>query len=142
LEFGGTSWRPSRGLAFPFVAEVSADQFTLALAVALFLLATANRIVRLLLDAALPQWKSGEDTLKGGRILGPLERLIVGAIVLSGDPAAAAIVIAAKSLLRFPEMRKGDDGPGPEAVTEYFLIGTLSSLLIAALMAILVISAG
>lgn len=129
------------GLGFSFVEAVSLDQFVLGVAAALFLLATTNRVVRLVLDAAIPDWASGEDTLKGGRVLGPLERLIVGAIVLAGDPAAAAIVIAAKGLLRFPEIREGD-GPGPEAITEYFLIGTLTSLLIAALLAVLVASAG
>lgn len=131
-----------QNLDFGFVRTVSVDEFTLGLTVALFLLATTNRIVRLVLDAALPEWKSGEQTLKGGRVLGPLERLIVGAIVLAGDPAAAAIVIAAKSLLRFPEIKHSDEDPGPEAVTEYFLIGTLTSLLIAALFAIFVAGAG
>jgi hypothetical protein len=135
-----TDWY--EGLAFPFVKAVSLDQFVLGVAAALFLLATTNRVVRLVLDATLPGWKSGEDTLKGGRVLGPLERVIVGAIVLAGDPAAAAIVIAAKGLLRFPEIREGDDGPGPEAITEYFLIGTLTSLLIAVLLAVLVATAG
>jgi hypothetical protein len=129
-------------LGFSFVRDVSVDEFVLGASASLFLLATTNRVVRLVLDAAIPDWERGEDALKGGRLLGPLERLIVGSIVLAGDPAAAAIVIAAKGLLRFPEIRQNDDGPGPEAVTEYFLIGTLTSLLIAALAAILVAGAG
>lgn len=139
---GGSLQEWYGNLGFRFVQKVSVEEFTLALTASLFLLATTNRIVRLVLDAALPGWKQGESALKGGRVLGPLERVIIGAIVLAGDPAAAALVIAAKGLLRFPEIKEKDGVPGPDAITEYFLIGTLTSLLIAAIMAILVAGVG
>lgn len=141
-EIGGPLEEWYRDLDFGFARVVSVERFTLAVTATLFLLATTNRIVRLVLDAALPDWKQGETALKGGRVLGPLERVIIGAIVLAGDPAAAAIVIAAKGLLRFPEIKEREDMPGPDAITEYFLIGTLTSLLIAATLAILVAGAG
>jgi hypothetical protein len=137
-------------LGFPLTDSVPVDQFLLAASASLFLLATTNRVVRLFLDASLPDWEAaGEEKIKGGRVLGPLERIVIGAIVLAGDPSAAAIVIAAKGLLRFPEIKKEEEveikdergSKGPDAATEYFLIGTLASLSIAALLALLVAAA-
>jgi hypothetical protein len=105
-------------LGFGFVGAVPVDQFILGLSAALFATATVNRIVRLALDAAMGSWERSETALAGGRLLGPLERLIIGAIVLAADPAAAAIVIAAKGLLRFPEIRGGSNGvPTPSPST-------------------------
>lgn len=128
------------GLPFGFVESVSVDQFVLGLSAALFLTASANQIVRLVLGAAAIHWEKGEEKLAGGRVLGPLERLIVASIVLAGDPAAAAIVIASKGLLRFPELRNEGKVPGPDSVTEYFLIGTLTSLFVASVLAALVLA--
>jgi len=129
-------------LGFGFVSALSVDQFVLGVSAVVFMTASGNRIVRLVLDAAGVSWKTSESALKGGRLLGPLERLIVFAILLAGDPAAAAIVITGKGLLRFPEIRSEAREPGPDAVTEYFLIGTFVSLLIASLLAVLVLAAG
>jgi hypothetical protein len=128
-------------LGFGFINSLSADQFVLGLSAVIFMTASGNRIVRLVLDAAGVS-RSSQTALRGGRLLGPLERLIVFAIVLAGDPAAAAIVITGKGLLRFPEIRSEVGSPGPDAVTEYFLIGTFVSLLIASLLAVLVLAAG
>ena len=89
-----------------------------------------------------------EGTLRGGRLLGPMERVIVAAGVVSGGVAAAAFVIAAKGLLRFREIRSvSEDGGGAEQarideVTEYFLVGTFASVLLAAAVGVLVLAAG
>jgi hypothetical protein len=65
-------------------------------------------------------------------------------VILAGDPAAAAIVITAKGLLRFPEINRGSKDErqrsqgekrmSPDENTEYFLIGTIASLLLATLL--------
>jgi hypothetical protein len=127
------------GLDFAFTSHLDVDQFVLACGAALFALASCNRVVVLVLGLAGPTLKEEDSSLKGGRLLGPMERLIVGAAILAGEPAAAAIVIAAKGVLRFPEIQRGQDSPsdrrGPDTNTEYFLIGTLSSLLLAAVLA-------
>lgn len=139
-------------LRLDFVEEVTVGQFVLAGGAFLFALATSNRIVIDALALTDVETTEVQSPLKGGRFLGPMERLIVGAVIVAGDPAAAAIVIAAKGLLRFPEItRKRSDGestgdddvntkppPGPDENTEYFLIGTFSSLIVAAVLAILV----
>lgn len=144
---GGSLQRWYANLGFGFREDVPVDQFILALGVVVFLTASANRVVRYVLDAAVKKWERSEGVLAGGRILGPLERLIVAAIVLAGDPAAAAIVVTGKGLLRFPEIRADKDreptrvGPGPDLVTEYFLIGTFTSLVVAVALAVVVLAA-
>lgn len=129
-------------LSFGFTASLPADQFVIGLTSVLFMTASGNRVVRLVLDGAGVSRRTSESALKGGRLLGPLERLIVFAIVLAGDPAAAAIVVTGKGLLRFPEIRSEARQPGPDSVTEYFLIGTFVSLLIASALAVVVLAAG
>ncbi len=140
------------GLAFSFVTEIGVEQFVLGCCAALFAVASCNRIVVLVLGLAATSLEEGESRLKGGRFLGPMERIIVGAAILGGNPAAAAIVIAAKGLLRFPEIHQGfgsradeeakSERLDPDANTEYFLIGTLSSLLLAGALAICVSGSG
>jgi len=81
------------------------------------------------------------DRLKGGRLLGPMERLVILGLGLAGEFGAAGIVIAAKGLLRFPEIQAAarnnasggyPGGPaGIDDVTEYFLVGSFVSWLIA-----------
>jgi hypothetical protein len=131
-------------LPFSFVHTMSIDQFLLGLSAALFVLATANRVVRLVLQAAGTPTLAGETTLSGGRILGPMERLFVSAMVVSGNLTAAAALIAAKGLLRLPEIRSNteESGGASDQVTEYFLIGTFCSLLIASALGTLVSGSG
>jgi hypothetical protein len=126
-------------LDFGFVHQVSVDQFVLGAGATLFLLGTANRIVQLVLRAARPSLLEGEDTLHGGRLLGPMERLIVAGAVLSGSVAAAGFVITAKGLLRFREIG-GASESNVDEITEYFLIGTFTSTVLAAAVAILVLA--
>ena len=56
-----------------------------------------------------------------------LERLLIYALMLSGAAAAAGLVVAAKSILRFPEIsvRPAEIDP------EYVLVGSLASWLLA-----------
>lgn len=119
--------------------DVSPTSMAVAIGGVLFLLGSANRFVRLVLSGAGPLIEPGEATLKGGRVLGPLERLFIFALALRGDLAAAAVVVAAKGLLRFPELRRAEEDRQREAsdlVTEYFLVGTLTSWLVAVMLAL------
>jgi hypothetical protein len=112
-------------LGFGFAQSVSADRFILAVGAVLFVLGTGNRLVRFTLAATKVSLLEGEGVLRGGRVLGPMERLIIVAAVISGDLAGAGFVIAAKGLLRFREMRERTAaGSKVDEITEYFLIGT------------------
>ncbi len=110
-------------------------------------LATANVVVRLVLlgvGAMRPvrpleavTGPQPSDQLRGGRLLGPMERVLIIGLGLAGQITAAGLVIAAKGLIRFPELqakrddRSSIDGVGIDAVTEYFLVGSFVSWLVA-----------
>ena len=102
---------------------------TVSVGAVLLQLATGNFVVRLLLDAVGVPASSNEKTLKGGRLLGPMERIFILGLGHMGELTVAAIVVAAKGLLRFPELQAGAK-EGPSDVTEYFLIGSFASWMI------------
>src|SRR5690606_10974323 len=62
--------------------------------------------------------------LRGGRLIGPLERLLVLTLGLAGVYPVIAAVLAAKGIVRFPEI-SADRAHGTKA--EEFLIGSLAS---------------
>ncbi|QYJ05354.1 hypothetical protein KUV85_06660 [Nocardioides panacisoli] len=99
---------------------------------------TGNLVVRLVLsltDTTNPVDAAGVGTaLKGGRLLGPMERVVILGLGLAGQVTAASLVIAAKGLIRWPEIqsfRRSDGGPSITDVTEYFLLGSFVSWLVA-----------
>lgn len=72
---------------------------------------------------------------KGGRLIGPLERVIVLLLTLAAAYPVLAAMLAAKGIVRFPEIsRDGETG----ARAEYFLVGSLVSWVIALAAAFLV----
>ncbi len=74
---------------------------------------------------------SGDEGLKGaGARIGILERALTLTFVLTGNYTAIAVIFAAKSIARFKELEK-------RHFAEYYLIGTLSSILFALLVGIL-----
>ena len=75
-------------------------------------------------SAALPV--SSVRILRGGAIIGILERLAVCLAILAGQPIAIAYVVAIKGLGRFAELKE------TPVAAERFIIGTLTSMLWAA----------
>ncbi|WP_244928398.1 hypothetical protein [Nocardioides sp. W7] len=131
-------WLAGSGLEA--LASFDPDRALLLAGAVLVQLSTGNVVVRLVLAASgtANPIRSGPGapvpTLKGGRLLGPMERLVILGLGLAGEVTAAGIVIAAKGLLRFPELqatrREGHRGPGIHEVTEYFLVGSFVSWLV------------
>jgi len=72
--------------------------------------------------AAVP----GQRILRGGAIIGVLERLGVSVAILTGQPVAIAYIVAIKGLGRFAELKE------TPVAAERFIIGTLTSMLWAA----------
>jgi hypothetical protein len=70
--------------------------------------------------------------LGGGTLLGWLERMLYFSFLLAGQPTAAAFALTAKSAARFPALQRDEEG-----LAEYYLIGSLSSLVVAAVTALL-----
>lgn len=131
----------------PFATHLSVDRLLLVAGFFVANLATGNVIVRLVLvsvgalrpsaNAVHAQATQPSEKLKGGRLLGPMERVFILGLGLAGQITAASIVIAAKGLIRFPELQSAKDdttsvkGDGIDEVTEYFLVGSFVSWLVA-----------
>jgi hypothetical protein len=126
-------------LPFPTIASASLEQVVFVAGVVMMLFATSNAIVRLVLTAMGTRFSNAEQRLRGGRVIGPLERVLIFGLGLAGQATAAALVIGAKGLLRYPELNnlRGEQGAGGtsarpiDVVTEYLLIGSLTSWLLA-----------
>ena len=123
----GDGWlvRWYTGLDLPTLTDVPIEEFVLGAACVVFLVETANIVVRLMLIGTGPSVLATENTLQGGRILGPIERVFVLGMALAGQYAALSVVVAAKGILRFPEISK-DTAGGTRA--EYVLVGSFVSL--------------
>lgn len=157
LAFSGFSVKPGESVLEDWLRSIDvggvrfleAGHVVLLLGVLLANLATGNLVVRLVLvstgalrpadvNPALTSAGSGPAAeLRGGRLLGPMERLLIVGLGLAGQLTAAGLVIAAKGLIRFPELQaKRSDteevqGAGIDQVTEYFLVGSFVSWLFA-----------
>lgn len=153
------------GLPFERLAAADTDRLLAAGAVAVALTATGNALVRLGLTGLDPASMGGEQRVKGGRLIGPVERLFIFGFVLTGQATAAALVISAKTLLRFPQLRwdrpvaprdrppadqdqpAADQSPrdeqarrDEEAVAEYLVCGSLLSWSVAVVGVLLLVA--
>lgn len=127
-----------RGTAVPALAGLDADRVLLVVGAFAVQLSTGNVVVRLVLAATGTvnparhgQVDDPETQLKGGRLLGPMERVFILGLALAGQVTAASIVVAAKGLLRFPELSSRRDQERIHLLTEYFLVGSFVSWLVA-----------
>jgi hypothetical protein len=118
--------------------HVTPTRLLMVVGVVLVQFATGNQLVRLVLGSVGAIRPAGEpqpsDRLKGGRLLGPMERLLILSLGVGGQVAAASAVVAAKGIIRFPELSAQKDRNGEvgiDAVTEYFLVGSFASWLLA-----------
>ncbi|MBS2938541.1 hypothetical protein KDN32_12395 [Nocardioides sp. J2M5] len=120
----------------PVLAGVTPDRFLLVVGAFGVQLSTGNVLVRLVLKTTgtiNPRKDGGmpPTQLKGGRLLGPLERVFILALAMGGQVTAASIVVAAKGLLRFPELSSRHEQQTVHEMTEYFLLGSFVSWLVA-----------
>lgn len=112
---------------YPLVGRAGADRVAYVVAAAVFLTTAGNTLVRLLLRSV------GTMTSKapgGGRVIGSIERVLIFALALAGEPTAATLVVSAKGILRFAEVRAADEAD-IDPVTEYVLVGSLASYALA-----------
>lgn len=134
-------------LPWPQLQMLEPGPVLLIPALLLFLGPTANALVRTVMSQIRNvDYEASARQLKGGRYIGPLERWLIFGLAIAGEPTAAALVISAKSIIRFPELQSKAERPTPLAsptapaeapskvideLTEYFLIGSLLSWLLA-----------
>jgi len=89
-------------------------------------------VASIVLQIIMSRWQLHEDqpenALKGaGKYIGVLERLFIFLFVVLGQWSAIGFLITAKSVFRFGDLSRAKD----RKLTEYVLIGTLFSFLIA-----------
>ena len=77
-----------------------------------------------------PDGARARAVLRGSTWIGILERIAVTGCFLAGDVTSVALVVAVKGLGRYPELR---ENPG---ASERFVIGTLTSMIWAALVGV------
>jgi len=119
-------------LHIPVTIEVYCG-FCIYVSSILFLLNGGTYLVRAILQKVnsnkeIARKKEKDNT---GKLIGNLERLLLFILILFNNLVAIGFVITAKSIARFEEMKK-------KSFSEYYLIGTLSSVLIAIITGIIV----
>jgi hypothetical protein len=119
-------------LVVPRTAGLWWGQAGLVLTAYLYVCGRGIILVRAVLELPPLQMRRDEDRAAGaidiarGRAIGALERAIGLTLVLLGQYGALGLIVAAKSLARFKALEDRE-------FAEYFLVGTLSSLLVALL---------
>lgn len=117
------SWAKPIALAAPSVTVV-----LLALFFAVF---TASDAVELFMQ----RWSEFSVSEQGlpfaGRWIGRFERFLVVCCLLANQPAGIAIVVTAKGILRFGEIKDEKDQENQRRLVEYILIGSMLSYSIA-----------
>lgn len=126
---------PSVALARLFAERVVGPAAGLPLAALLtavalvpVLIVTANLVIRAVMASL--GGPGDPSPLRGGRIIGPAERLLIVVLAVAGAPELIVALIAAKGIVRFPEISRNR---GQGAAAEAFLVGSLLSWGIAAL---------
>ncbi|MCL2603410.1 MAG: DUF3307 domain-containing protein [Defluviitaleaceae bacterium] len=113
-------------LTFPGVATLNANPYWTLLGVMIIL-----RPVGYLIKSN-ELWNFGDvvekDTPHAGRMIGYLERLIVFFLILNNALGTIGFIITAKSVIRFPEIINESDKTEKGKQVEYYLIGTLLSM--------------
>lgn len=140
-EAGGFVGDWYRGDHLEFLRPVPLAAVVAGIGSALFLIESANVIVTSALPTGVQKasappavakrrWRQAPapeqprpEPLKGGRMIGPIERLLLAGFTLAGAWPVVAALIAAKGIVRFPEINKASGGDQ----AEYFLIGSLVS---------------
>lgn len=116
---------------------VADRMFWIVLGVTVLLFLIATRPLGCLIACLTRRWQDrlpASDIQRlglpgAGMWIGSLERLLIIVLVLSEMPELIGFILAAKSILRFPEIRHADSDPHARAMAEYVIIGTLLSLL-------------
>jgi Protein of unknown function (DUF3307). len=100
----------------------------LLLCALLLLLPMGGLLIGYFMDPFQKQIKgSGKGLKNGGKYIGYLERLLIMVFILTNQFAGVGFLVAAKSILRFSEVKNDND----RKETEYIIIGTFASFLYA-----------
>lgn len=100
------------------------DRVLLLLVVYVAVIFGGGYLIRFMTRPLLKHLQAGESQVQlsnAGMYIGWLERFLVMTALILHSPATAGLILAAKSIARYPEFKR-------EQFAEYFLIGTLLSV--------------
>ncbi len=119
----------SVGAGFLALGTSGVDPWVVVALAVLLLAEPSTRILVRGMGLAGKQGRSAPESPGRGEAIGILERWLLFVLVLRGDYTALAFLVAAKSLVRHDRFSKDPD------FAEYFLVGTLGSILLAVIVA-------
>lgn len=117
-------WRWYAGDTMPW-QKLSSESFIILAVCIIFTTTPCSYFVKAFISKWVPdQSNNTEASLQSaGKYIGIIERLLVFAFIATHNLAAVGFLITAKSVFRFGDLREAKD----RRMTEYVLIGTLSS---------------
>jgi hypothetical protein len=104
--------------------QTPSDRVLLAMVVYVGVIFGGGYLIRFMTRPLLQHLQTGESRAElsnAGMYIGWLERFLVMTALFLHSPATAGLILAAKSIARYPEFKR-------EQFAEYFLIGTLLSI--------------
>lgn len=111
-------------LKFLAVLRAPSNRVLVLLVVYVGVIFGGGYLIRFLTKPLLKHLQAGESSVQlsnAGMYIGWIERFLVMTALLLRSPATAGLILAAKSIARYPEFKR-------EQFAEYFLIGTLLSI--------------
>ncbi len=115
--FGNIAWSQTAG-RIQFYPQILIIVSGLTLCVSVGSVVVEKFTTRFLNEIGDPQ-----GLINGGRTIGKLERGLTFLLIIFGQPAAIGFLFAAKSILRFGEIKES----GQRKEAEYIIIGTFAS---------------
>jgi hypothetical protein len=134
----GTAWIALHGSRYGRALAESAgsDEFAVAVSGLLLAVFVGNDLAYLAVRPYFSKLsESGTSIVPSGIYIGWVERAVIFAFVAGGQADAAALAVAAKALIRLPQVQ--DEAKG-SILGEYIIVGTLASVLASILAAVAV----
>lgn len=136
-------WQPQEGIMSGWITH-ALDYKSLAIMTGyLLVLRPVSIIIKQILapwsdamDADKPEDESETSLQAAGQSIGYLERVLVLTFILLNQFAAIGFLLAAKSVFRFGDLRQSED----KKLTEYVMLGTLTSFALTITIGLLVSS--
>ncbi len=127
----------------------SPERFLVLAGAVLFAVESGNVVVRAVLVDTGTVASPDEEAVKGGRVIGPIERVFLLGMALLGQYLAIGAIVTAKSILRFPEIGAAPSrssrllsargrSRSRRKTAEYVLVGSLVSWAVAFGLAVVV----
>ncbi|MBV2128719.1 DUF3307 domain-containing protein [Arsukibacterium indicum] len=103
----------------------------------LLLIKPASVLIGMVLtNISAPASSEKQGSPAAGHLIGIAERLVILTLILAGQYSGVGLVVAAKSVLRYNDLRDSHD----RALTEYILLGSLLSFGLTLLVAIVLLA--